>query len=123
MDCHLGWNSSKHRVFFPHKTFKKYFLQRKTLTRYHEGIQDLHSKLPSKAHKRDIRHPDEAVMSYPAPEEYSQEGIDELSSTCLHERAGVTHLVHCWFAQAHLIGPFSNFDFLYLSKELLRTTQ
>ncbi len=60
-------------------------------------------------------------MSYPgcAPEGYVREGVDESSSTFLHERAGVTHLAHCWFAQGHPVGLFSNFDSLYLTKNFL----
>jgi hypothetical protein len=61
-------------------------------------------------------------MSYPhsTSKEYIREGMAESSDFVYerkYERAGVTHLVHCWFAQAHPVSLLSDFEFLYLSKE------
>ena len=88
--------------------------QTQALTRYHEGAQNLHSKMPPVVPKRDIRHPNDALtMSYPSSTstEYIREGVDKSSAFIherTHERAGVTHLVHCWFAQGHRVSLFSN---------------
>ena len=78
------------------------------------------------ARERDIRHPDDAVMAYPSSSsaEYVREGVDELSGlldpAIIFERTGVTHLVHCWFAQGRSVSPFFRIHFLYLSKESFR---
>ena len=56
-------------------------------------------------------------MSYPhsGSTEYVREGVEDTSAfvhETKHERAGVTHLLHCWFAQAHPVSQFSVFDFI-----------
>ena len=83
------------------------------LQRYHESAQELHSRLPPIANKRDIRHPYEKVMTFthkPQPEEekgaeYVRDGVGD---GCLvgTERTGVTHLVHAWHQQAHPVRDF-----------------
>ena len=53
------------------------------LKRYHQGAQELHKFLPPHANKRDIRHPNESVMTYglePPPDcaegaEYVRDGV------------------------------------------------
>jgi len=78
------------------------------MQRYHEASQELHSCLPPCANKRDIRHPEEKVMSYSYEllsenqenVEYLRDGIGSTSHIGA-ERTGVTHLVHAWHQQGH----------------------
>lgn len=80
------------------------------LVRYHEASQELHSVLPPCINKRDIRHPNESVMTYnyesildsedlESPE-HIRDGVGS-ESRFGQERTGVTHLVHAWHQKGH----------------------
>jgi hypothetical protein len=81
------------------------------LLRYHESAQELHSRLPPVANKRDIRHPYEKVMTF-AHEQQPEEGAEYVREgvgggrLIGAERTGVTHLVHAWHQQAHPVCDF-----------------
>ncbi|KAJ7918251.1 hypothetical protein B0H13DRAFT_1869573 [Mycena leptocephala] len=62
-----------------------------------EATQTLHSVLQPITPDRDVRHDeDEKYMVY----------IPSGSTSEKSERAGVTHLVHCWTMQGHSVGDF-----------------
>ncbi|KAJ7818454.1 hypothetical protein B0H13DRAFT_1922235 [Mycena leptocephala] len=61
-----------------------------------EATQTLHSVVQPITPERDVRHNDEKYMVY----------IPSGNAPEKSERAGVTHLVHCWTMQGHSKGPF-----------------
>lgn len=93
-------------------------LQRHMLKRYHQCAQEMHKFLPPHANKRDIRHPDETVMTYTCEPsaavtghagdggaEYIRDGVGDAEEIAA-ERTGVTHLVHAWHQQGHPVCIF-----------------
>jgi hypothetical protein len=89
-------------------------LQEDMLKRYHQVAQEMHKFMPPHANKRDIRHPDETVMTYSheplvvagpagvAGAEYIRDGVGDAEEVA-SERTGVTHLVHAWHQQGHTV--------------------
>ncbi|KAK7015246.1 hypothetical protein R3P38DRAFT_2518770, partial [Favolaschia claudopus] len=71
--------------------------QQSLIQRTWEAAQMLHAVVQPVAPERDVRHvEDDKFMTY------TPSGTAEVVS----ERAGVTHLVHCWPMQGHSKGPF-----------------
>ncbi|KAF6754397.1 hypothetical protein DFP72DRAFT_369734 [Ephemerocybe angulata] len=75
---------------------------------YHVVLQEVSALVDPVANARDMRHPDDAFMSYPA----EREGVYPNGFT--HERTGVKHYVHGWPMQGHPNG------ILYPSADLAR---
>ncbi|KAJ7814338.1 hypothetical protein B0H14DRAFT_3747792, partial [Mycena olivaceomarginata] len=71
-------------------------LNESLIRRTWEATQTLHSVVQPITPERDVRHNDEKYMVY----------IPSGNTPEKSERAGVTHLVHCWTMQGHSKGPF-----------------
>ena len=96
---------------------------------YHQCAQELHKFLPPHANKRDVRHPNECVMTYSLelPDdcaddaEYIRDGVgcaEEIGT----ERTGVTHLVHVWHQQGHPVCLFKFLGHQYTNSASIRMT-